>query len=147
MRRRRGCSRRRSGSRRVPAARSAVDCWFAPIPATSSSRGCAAAFVREQQSLATVVTSKWWLLPWTEPVAPRRPPASLLRLAEQAPATVESALMQLVRSEHVVSRATGYRSHRRSSLAIRANEGTCLRGRDTWRVLEAGAATRSDQAS
>jgi hypothetical protein len=31
------------------------------------------------------------------PVASRRPPASLLRLEEQAPATVESALMQLVR--------------------------------------------------
>ncbi len=36
--RRRGWSRRRSGSRRAPARRLAVDCWFPPIRAMSSSR-------------------------------------------------------------------------------------------------------------
>ena len=36
--RRRGWSRRRSGSRRAPAARPAVGCWFPPIRAMSSSR-------------------------------------------------------------------------------------------------------------
>ena len=35
---RRGWSRRRSGSRQAPTARSAVDCWFPPIRAMSSSR-------------------------------------------------------------------------------------------------------------
>ncbi len=36
--RRRGCSRRRSGSRRAPAAGPAVDCSFAPVRVMSSSR-------------------------------------------------------------------------------------------------------------
>ena len=36
--RRRGCSRRRSGSRRAPAARPAVDCSFAPGAVTSAAR-------------------------------------------------------------------------------------------------------------
>ena len=36
--RRRGCSRRRSGSRRAPAARPAVDCFFAPGAVTSAAR-------------------------------------------------------------------------------------------------------------
>ena len=41
-------------------------------------------------------------------VAPRRPPASLLRVAEQAPATVESALMQLVQLGSQVDDRAGY---------------------------------------
>jgi hypothetical protein len=38
----------------------------------------------------------------------RRPPASLLRLAEQAPATVESTLMQLVLGSSDVEVAVGF---------------------------------------
>jgi hypothetical protein len=45
--RRRGCSRRRSGSRRAPAARPAVDCSFAPVRATSTATAAAGLLLSE----------------------------------------------------------------------------------------------------
>jgi hypothetical protein len=57
----------------------------------------------------------------TEPIAPWRPPPSLLRLTEQAPPVVESSLSQLVPSSGEISRSgcccsTSRRSRRDSLL-------------------------------
>ena len=91
------------------------------------------AFVREQQPPATVATSKWWLLPVkTGSVA--RPPASLLRLAEQAPPTVESALMQLVQRSNgagvevggcYAGRATARCAYKSQRIGLPASTSAC----------------------